>query len=130
MVQLQILSGKKAGTKVVARLFPFQIGRSPKVHLSLDEPGVWENHFQIMPPSSEGFVLATDPNTSVVVNGTNVKQIALQNGDLIEIGLLKIRFSLEATRQNALKIRERLMWSALVIFSIGQIGLIYWLLQF
>jgi pSer/pThr/pTyr-binding forkhead associated (FHA) protein len=127
MVQLQILSGKKAGTKIVARLFPFRVGRSPDANLCLDEPGVWENHFDIT--LVDGFVLTTQPNAFVTLNGRNLSETNLQNGDLIEIGLLKLRFGLSVTSQAGLKIREALTWSALLILSVGQIALIYWLLK-
>ncbi|MDQ6632249.1 MAG: FHA domain-containing protein [Verrucomicrobiota bacterium] len=128
MVQLQILSGKKAGAQIVARHFPFQAGRSSVSHLCLDEPGVWENHFEIALPSPDGFVLTAQPNAFVMVNGKNIQQTNLENGDLIEIGLLKMRFGLSATRQTGLKIRELFTWMALALLPLGQIALIYWLI--
>ena len=42
MVQLDILSGRKAGTSIVARRFPFHIGRASDSSLSLDDGGVWD----------------------------------------------------------------------------------------
>ncbi len=35
MIQLSILSGKKAGTQTVARRFPFRIGRAAENELQL-----------------------------------------------------------------------------------------------
>ena len=44
MVQLNILSGKKAGTRTVARHFPFRIGRAAGNELQLEDDGVWDQH--------------------------------------------------------------------------------------
>ena len=129
MVQLKILSGKKAGTEIVARHFPFQIGRAANCDLSLDEPGVWDNHFQIHLDSADGFALVSDANTSVVIEGKTIQQTALRGGDIIEIGLAKILFGLSPTRQKSLVLREWLTWIALAGLSLGQIALIYRLLR-
>ena len=129
MIQLQILSGKKAGTSLVARRFPFHIGRSSAADLCLEEEGVWEQHleFELALPTS--FVLNAQPNALATVNGRRVEQTLLRNGDLIEIGSLKMRFWLSPTRQIGLRFREWLTWSALVLLSAGQVCLIYWLLR-
>ena len=47
MVQFDILSGKKAGTRAVARHFPFRIGRAPGNELQLEDDGVWDQHLAI-----------------------------------------------------------------------------------
>ena len=129
MVQLKILSGKKAGTELVARHFPFCVGRSSACELCLDEPGVWEKHFQIELHSPDGFVLIAQPNTSVTIDGKSVQQTALRNGDTIEIGQAKILFGLSQMKQKSLALREWLTWMALVALCLVQIALIYQLLR-
>lgn len=128
MIQLKILSGKKAGTEMVARHFPFRVGRSADCELSIEDAGVWERHFQINlnPP---GFDLATEPNTSVVIDGKTLQQTQLRNGDIIEIGLAKILFGFSPTRQKSLVLREWLTWIALIALCVGQLALIYELLR-
>ncbi len=128
MIQLKILSGKKAGTEMVVRRFPFYVGRSTACGLSLDDPGVWEKHFQIQLISLEGFTLVTEPSTTVVMDGKTVQQAALRNGDVIEIGLAKILFGLSATQQKSLGLREWLTWMALALLCLSQFALIYYLL--
>src|SRR5688572_20185117 len=113
MVQLKILSGKTAGTEMVARRFPFQVGRAVNCDLSLDEPGVWDKHFQISLDQEEGFVLASDSNTSVVIDGKTIQRTSLRSGDIIEIVIAKILFVLSTTRQKSLVLREWLTWIAL-----------------
>ncbi len=129
MVQLKILSGKKAGTVWVARRFPVRIGRSPAADLQQEENGVWDQHLQIGLSPGEGFVLTTQPNALVSVNGQPVQHAVLRNGDTIELGSLKLRFWLGETRQAGLRLRERLTWAVLAAVSLGQVGLIYWLLD-
>jgi len=128
MVQLKILSGKMAGTETVARHFPFQVGRSANCNLSLDEPGVWDQHFQINLDSAEGFFLVADPNTSVIVDGKTVQQAELRNGEILEIGLVKILFGLSPTSQTSMALREWLTWISLAGLCLAQITLIYKLL--
>ncbi len=129
MIQLRILSGGMAGTQTVARHFPFSVGRSAACALCLNDSGVWEKHFQIDLNFPEGFVLATEPNTAVIIDGKSVQQTALRNGDIIEIGLAKILFGLSPTQQKSLALREWLTWFALGALCLGQIALIYQLLR-
>ena len=83
MVQLKILSGKKAGTAWVARRFPVRIGRSAGADLQLEESGVWDEHLQLDFQHGEGIVLSAQPNALVTVNGQAVQQTVLRNGDAI-----------------------------------------------
>lgn len=129
MVQLKILSGKKAGTETVARHFPFSVGRAASCDLAIEEPGIWDNHFQIDLDSSDNFVLAANPNTSVIVDGKNLQQTPLRNGETIEVGATKILFGLSPTGQKSLALREWLTWLALGVLCLTQIALIYQLLR-
>ena len=129
MIQLQILSGKKAGTDSVARRFPFRIGRSSAADLCLEEDGIWDQHLELDLITPDGFVLSTQPNALATVNGQPVEQKILRNGDLIEIGSLKIRFWLSEARQFGLRFREWLTWCGLALLCAGQVCLIYWLLK-
>ena len=72
MVQLNILSGKKAGTEWVARRFPFYIGRSAKDELTLDDDGVWERHVRMDLDSGNGVSSETARNALASVNGQRV----------------------------------------------------------
>ena len=129
MVQLDILSGKKAGTQWVARRFPFSLGRSPQAALVVEEPGVWDRHAEFSMRSGEGIVLSAATDASVIVNGQPVRQTTLRNGDLIEAGSVKLRFGLGPVRQGGLHVREAIIWLGLAALCLGQIGLIYWLAE-
>jgi pSer/pThr/pTyr-binding forkhead associated (FHA) protein len=129
MIQLKVLSGKKAGTIWVARRFPVRIGRSAGADLQLEEDGVWDDHLQLDFNPAEGIVLSAQPDALVSVNGQPVRQAVLRNGDAIEIGSLRMQFWLSETRQTGLRFREELTWAGIAAISLSQVGLIYWLLH-
>ena len=129
MVQFQVLSGRKAGTVWVARRFPVRIGRSATADLHLEEDGVWDQHLQLDLNHGEGFVLSAQSPALVSVNGQAVHQALLRNGDTVDIGSIRIRFWLGEARQRGLRFREALTWAGIATVSLGQVGLIYWLLR-
>ena len=129
MVQLKVLSGKRAGTTWVARRFPVSIGRSPASDLQLEEDGVWDQHLQLDFNPVEGIVLTALPDAIATVNGRPVHQTVMRNGDAIDIGSLRMQFWLGETRQVGLRFREWLTWAGITAVSLGQVGLIYWLLH-
>ena len=129
MVQLKVLSGKRAGTTWVARRFPVRIGRSADADLQLEEDGVWDQHLQLDFNPVEGIVLTALPDAIATVNGRPVHQTVMRNGDAIDIGSLRMQFWLGETRQVGLRFREWLTWAGITAVSLGQVGLIYWLLH-
>ena len=129
MLQFSILSGKTAGTEWVARRFPVRIGRAASADLRLEEDGVWDEHLHLEFDVAEGLILETFPNASATVNGQPLQRTVLRNGDLIELGSVKMLFSLSKTRQTGLRLREGLTWAAIAVISLGQVFLVYWLIS-
>ena len=129
MVQLKILTGKKAGTAYTTRRFPVQIGRSATAQMQLEEDGVWDQHLQLDFSPGDGFVLTVHENALASVNAEPIQRTRLRNGDLIQLGSSKLQFWLGETRQVSLGWREWVLWSGIAIVSLGQVGLIYWLLR-
>ncbi len=103
MIQLNILSGKKAGTQTVARHFPFRIGRAAENELRLEDDGVWDQHLTLEFQQQAGFNLTTADNALATVNGESVQNRILRNGDIITVGSVKIQFWLAAARQGSLR---------------------------
>ena len=128
MVQLQILSGKRAGAQFTASHLPLQVGRAAEADLSLEEPGVWPRHFQITREGKD-LVCQAEADALLSVNGVPVDRAVLRNGDVISIGALKIQFALSPVRQSSLTARESLTWAALALLCLGQIFLICRLIQ-
>ena len=118
-----------AGAEGLARHFPFRIGRAPSSGFRVDDDGVWDSHLEIALTDGEGFVLSVASGALASVNGRGVQTALLRNGDLIEVGAAQIRFSLGPARPRGLRPREFLTWAALAALSLGQVALIYWLLE-
>jgi pSer/pThr/pTyr-binding forkhead associated (FHA) protein len=129
MVQLQVLSGNRAGTRFCADHFPIQIGRADDSDFILLEPGVWPRHFRI-DWKPEGLILEADADAIVGINDTPVRQAVLRNGDVITVGSTKIRFSLSAVRQSSSTMTEWLTWISVGVLCAFQIALVYLLLRF
>ena len=129
MIQLQILSGKSAGSEVVVRHFPFLIGRGAGAGLRLEEPGVWERHLEIQFRGGEGFAFSSQNAALTLVNGVAVETGILRNGDVIEAGSVQLRFWLARSEQKSLRLREWLTWASLFFLSAIQIALIIRLLR-
>ena len=129
MVQLEILSGKKAGTTWIARRFPIHINRSPTADLRLEEAGMWDRHLTLSFAPAAGIELDVAPNAIASVNGQPVQHTILHNGDCVEAGSAKIKFWLSETHQAGLRMREWLAWGVVVAVTASQIALIYHLLN-
>lgn len=129
MIQLKISSGHLAGVVHDVRHFPFQIGRSPGNDLRLEEPGVWEQHLELTFDPTQGFVLTSLADALTTVNGWAIQSALLRNGDTIEIGSLKIRFWIGEARQASLRLQESLVWVAVLVATVAEISLLFWLLK-
>lgn len=129
MIQLSVLSGQFAGTTTVARRFPFYVGRDPSDDLCLPDAGVWGRHVALELEPGGAVRLAPSPEAGLTVNGERFDGGPLRNGDVIEIGALKLRFLLAPARQRTFHWREAATWLALGLLVCCQIGMIAWLLR-
>jgi len=129
MVQLCILSGPKAGSLQAVRHFPFHVGRAADNDLCLDSAGIWDYHFMLEFQQGDGFTLKTFDEAFATVNDQPQTTTHLRNGDVISFGSVKIQFWLAASGQRSLHLRELFVWTLLIFVTLGQFGLIYWLLE-
>lgn len=127
MFQLHILSGKAAGTVHTARRLPFSVGRSAGADLRSEDPGVWDDHLKFELDATEGIRVTAHPQASLLVNGTPTKVARLRNGDVLELGGLKLRFWLAAAPLQSLRVREAMTWLFLFALSALQVGWLLWL---
>jgi len=127
MVLLRILSGTRAGAEVVARHFPFRIGRSTAADWRLEAGGVWEDHCHLErdPGGLIGLLAVTD--ALVLVNGHPVQRTRLRQGDVIELGAVKLQFGLSPVIQRSLRLRAALTWTLLASLVVAQLLLLVWL---
>ncbi|MHB8522005.1 MAG: FHA domain-containing protein [Limisphaerales bacterium] len=124
---MHVLTGKKTGAVALARRFPWRIGRAPDADLRLEEDGIWERHLELTLHHPEGFRLSLKSEALATINGRPIQETTLHNGDLIELGPVKIRFWLSEPRQHSLRPRECFTWLLLAGLSVAQIALVYWL---
>ncbi|HXE41402.1 MAG TPA: FHA domain-containing protein [Candidatus Baltobacteraceae bacterium] len=130
MTQLNVLSGKKAGSQMVVRRFPFRIGRAAQNDLSLEDDGVWDSHLTLeLNRENKRIILAVAPNAFAAVNNQAVQSAPLRNGDVISFGSVKIQFWLATVKQRGLRLRELFVWMLLIAVTAAQFFLIYWLLR-
>ncbi|MBU6400961.1 MAG: FHA domain-containing protein [Verrucomicrobia bacterium] len=127
MVQFRVLTGKQAGAVARASRFPWRIGRASDNDLRLEEPGVWEHHLDLLLDVPDGFKLALRPNALTTVNGQSAVQQRLRNGDVIELGSVKLQFWLSDPRQSRLLGREVFTWMLLAALAGVQVAMVYWL---
>jgi hypothetical protein len=129
VIQIQILSGKMAGATSVARRFPFRVGRSRSADFQIEEPGVWDDHLKFSRGPDNSIELTAQPGALVHLNDQPVTTSRVRNGDLIEIGGVRLVVGLSPTRHKPLRIREGLVWIGLGLIGLFEVGLIYWLLD-
>ena len=128
MVQLRVLTGSRAGTAHTVSLFPCTLGRSVGDDLQFVEAGVWENHLQLDLQVPAGFRLSRLGQGRSSVNGAEFDERFLHNGDVIELGAVKVQFWLAEVRQSDNRARERLVWIGLGALVLLEVALIGWLL--
>src|SRR5260221_14245683 len=127
MIQLHIISGKKAGEQTAGRHFPFRIGRADQNDLQLEDDGIWDEHLTLEFQKQEGIKITTSANALATVNGEPVQSKILRNGDIITVGSARLQFWLAAARQRGLRVRELFFWALIVAITAAQLALLYWL---
>ncbi len=127
MVLFRILSGSMAGAEIVACHFPFRVGRAARADLRIEGGGVWEEHCEVTRDAGRGLLLRSHAAALTLVNGQKVEETALRNGDLIELGEVRLQFWLSPAVQTGLALRETSTWIALAALVVVQFSLVYWL---
>lgn len=129
MVQLRIVSESETGAFHSVRRFPCVVGRSPSADLRVEAPGVWDRHIQLELVPAKGIALSVLPGALANINGRPSNHELLRNGDLIDLGGVKLQFWLSQTRQGSLRAREMLTWTGLALLSLLEVAIVYQLLR-
>lgn len=128
MVQFQILSGKQAGNRWIARRFPVRIGRDDTNDLRLEEEGVWNRHCEVRLDPAAGFVLSVQTQAILAVNQEPVQTACLRNGDSLELGSVKLRFWLADPVVRTFRLGEWFVWTLVTAIAVSEVTLICWLM--
>lgn len=116
MVELRQLSG---GADLVSaiRSFPFCVGRQG-ADLNIMAPGVWDRHLLIQKAADHRYHVVPQAPATVVLRGNVLKaSTPLQNGDVLELGSVRLQFRISSTRPRSLWAMEITAWTGLAILA-------------
>jgi predicted component of type VI protein secretion system len=124
MVRLTLLNGTASGETVVAKRFPFHVGRAAANDWCLPQPGVWDRHFALELACPPGIAVRAASEALLMVNGSAVREARLRNGDVLELGAARLQFGLAETRQRTFRLREWSTWAGVLLLCLLQLLLI------
>lgn len=124
MLELAILSGRRAQTVVPLPVLPCSIGRSG-ADVDLDAPGVASKHALLTDRGDQGFHLEAVGEATLYSAGKSHRSLRIKNGDVFEIGGVGLQFRLCPARPRNLDWLE--VGAAALILLIAAFELV-WLL--
>jgi tetratricopeptide (TPR) repeat protein len=86
MYLLEFTEGPRTGQKIILRKKCVTLGRDPEADVFLDGESISRQHAEIHERNQRALVLDLDAVNSVRVNGEAVRETALNDGDLIQLG--------------------------------------------
>jgi hypothetical protein len=124
MVRLHILNGSMAGVHWTARHLPVRVGRAGHNDLALMDQGVWDRHLTLAADTAGVIHMTAEGDALVSLNQQSVRSHALRVGDEIEIGAVRMRFSLAPPGRRRLGWREAAVWILLGTVMAAEIWLL------
>ncbi len=129
MLQLKVLAGRMAGTEVVARHFPFVIGRGTDCDLVLPDEGVWNKHLELRLGSDLRLEAIFNTDVCGVINGESAATAALRSGDVATLGAAQIQFWLAPAGQRPSSGREVATWALIALVAAVEVAAVYLLIR-
>jgi len=109
--------------------FPFRIGRSKKCHHRIEAKGVWPFHIVLELDGENGIIVKSESDALLLINSLKAsKAVRLQNGDLLQFGVVAFRFWIAPIEQMSHRNTEFSIWLGLGIIIMSQVILMGWLL--
>ncbi len=94
-VALIVNSGSHKGQEIAVKKEIFEIGKSPRCHLTLGGNGVGRHHCAIFRKEGYAAIKPLDPTEVTLVNGKKVeKPQKLRNGDILKVGSMEFEIQL------------------------------------
>jgi pSer/pThr/pTyr-binding forkhead associated (FHA) protein len=94
-VRLTVLNGKSAGKVIPVPFFPFIIGRDRRCHLHLYSEFVSKRHCMLFVYSDKLFVSDLRSTNGTLVNGAEVAETELHDGDRLSICFLTLAVQID-----------------------------------
>lgn len=128
LAQLNILSGEQPPHCLQPENIPARIGRGKDCQVQLSGEGIWEQHLELRLEEDQCFSIRPASEATAMVNGEPLEEVRpLRNGDVIEIGMVKLQFLLGPVQQQKLGLREAATWLMVGLIIAGEIFLLLWL---
>lgn len=124
MLELAILSGRRAQTVIPLPILPCSIGGSV-ADIDLESPGVASKHAVLADRGPEGFQIEAVGEATIYSGGKSHRSLRIKNGDVFELGGVSLQFRLCPARPRNLDWIE--IGAASLILLIGA-GELLWLL--
>ena len=86
-----------------------------------------DRHLELYLDAQNGLSLKVQETAHASINGEPFKSAIMRNGDIVELGAVKLRFWLAKARRRNLVWREWMVWAIVTGVALGQVALIYWL---
>jgi hypothetical protein len=124
MVELAILSGRRARTVIPIPRLPCVLGREG-ADIPLSEPGVLATHATVSDAGPLGFMLEAEADASVYAAGKPLRQLPLRDGTIFDLGSVRLQFRIQPARPRSLRGLEIL---AFVLIGLTIAAEIVWLI--
>lgn len=124
MVELAILTGRRAHTVVPVPHLPCVLGREG-AGIALPEPGVATKHATLRDAGTEGFVLESDSPASIYSGGKLLQRLALRDGSVFDLGSVRLQFRIQPASPRDLRWLEVLTLGLIAATMAAEIA---WLL--
>lgn len=129
-IRLERVDGTAAGNPIEACRFPFTLGKAKSCDLQIVAKGVWDTHLILDNAGEKGITATPISDALIMINGVSQgKTVRLKDGDLLGLGAAKLRFWLAPLCQTDRSVFDALIWIALLLFGLGQVAAIAWLLK-
>ena len=124
MVELAILTGRRAHTVIPVPRLPCVLGRA-EADIALSEPGVAAMHATLRDAGTEGFVLESDASASIYSGGKPLQRLALRDGSVFDLGSIRLQFRIQPSQPRDLRWLEVLAFGLIAVTTATEIA---WLL--
>ncbi|MCK9459979.1 MAG: FHA domain-containing protein [Proteobacteria bacterium] len=90
--RLVMVAGPEAGAEYDLTVNLYVIGRSEEANLRIDDPSISRAHARLDGDEQAWTISDLDSINGILINGTRRDDYLLKSGDVIELGIVKLRF--------------------------------------